>query len=322
MPALAAGAHAQGAPAAGSAPPGVVAAIDNFSKLKVTKASCAVASAAPNRGWFQGSNENDVLFVGSAVKTFILAQYLRGAENDLPYAEKKQLAIDNTVRSPSSSVFGDQSTDDPSVLTGRTRTRNVLEAMITHSDNTATDAVMAVAGVANVRALITEANLKTVQIPTSTRRLFIYLASGEDRDMSWDKVKALVDHPTKPQSPLNSVQSMKSSASDMLNWYFAALNGKFFSKPETLLEFKRIQAMAEAMPRVVPRDTAAYGKGGSIEWNNFNCISVPGQMIVRGVQVTFCFTINWTGGHETFGPTAAAFQDAVTEVLSESAKSV
>lgn len=321
-PALASDARAQGVAAAGSTPPTVVAAIKRFSELKVTKASCAVAAAIPNGGWFQGYNEDDVLFVGSAIKTFILAQYLRGVENDLANAEKKQLAIDNTIRSPSSSVFGDQSTDDPLVLTGRTRTRNVLEAMITHSDNTATDAAMAAAGVANVRALIAEARLMTVQIPTSTRRLFIYLASGEDRDMNWDEVKALVAHPTKAQSPLNSVQSMKSSASDMVKWYFAALSGKFFKRPETLLEFKRIQAMAEAMPKVVPGDTAAYGKGGSIEWNNFNCLSVAGQMIVRGVPVTFCFTINWAGGHDTFGPTAVAFQDAVAAVLSESAKSV
>jgi beta-lactamase class A len=137
--ALAFGARAQGAPASGGAPPTVVAAIKRFSELKVTKASCAVAAATPNGGWFQGYNENDVLFVGGAIKTFILAQYLRGVENDLPNAEKKQLAIDDTVRSPSSSVFGDQSTDDPLVPTGRTRTRSVLEAMITHSDNTATD---------------------------------------------------------------------------------------------------------------------------------------------------------------------------------------
>jgi beta-lactamase class A len=320
--ALASGARAQGVPGRASTPPAVVAAIKRFSELKVTNASCAVAAAAPSGGWFQGYKENDVLFVGSAIKTFILAQYLRGVEGDLANAEKKQLAIDDTIRSLSSSVFGDQSTDDPLVLAGRTRTRNVLEAMIAHSDNTATDAVMAVAGVANVRALIAEAKLATVQIPTSTRRLFIYLASGEDRDMSWNEVKALVARPTKPQSPLNSVQTMKSSASDMLAWYFAALSGKFFTKPETVVEFKRIQAMADALPKVVPRDTAAYGKGGSIEWNNFNCLSVPGQMIVRGAPVTFCFTVNWTGGPQTFGPIAAAFQDAVAAVLSESAKSV
>lgn len=321
-PALASATQAQSVPARASSPPAVVAAIKRFSQLKVTNASCAVAAAAPNGGWFQGHNENAVLFVGSAIKTFILAQYLRGVENDLAGAERKQLTIDDTIRSLGSSVFGDQSTDDPLVLAGRTRTRNVLEAMIAHSDNTATDAVMAAAGVANVRALIAEAKLATVQIPTSTRRLFIYLASGEDRDMSWSEVKALMAHPTKPQSPLNAVQSMKSSASDMLAWYFATLSGRFFRKPETLLEFKRIQAMADALPKVVPRDTAAYGKGGSIEWNGFNCLSVPGQMIVRGVPVTFCFTINWAGGPETFGPTAAAFQDAVAVVLSESAKSV
>jgi hypothetical protein len=38
--------------------------------------------------------------------------------------------------------------------------------------------------------------------------------------------------------------------------------------------------------------------------------------------VTFCFTINWTGGDQTVGPTFQAYKDAITEVLSESAKAI
>jgi beta-lactamase class A len=40
-------------------------------------------------------------------------------------------------------------------------------------------------------------------------------------------------------------------------------------KPETLVEFKRIQAMADAIAQVVPPDTIAYAKGGSIDWDGF-----------------------------------------------------
>ena len=94
---------------------------------------------------------------------------------------------------------------------------------------------------------------------------------------------------------LNDQQTMASTAEDMVRWYQQALRGAFFKKPETLLEFKRIQAMADAIVHVVPPDTIAYAKGGSIEWAGFHCFSLPGQMIVGKVPVTFCFTINWTG---------------------------
>ncbi len=67
------------------------------------------------------------------------------------------------------------------------------------------------------------------------------------------------------------------------------------------MEFKRIQAMADSLALVVPPDTPAYGKGGSIDWGDFHCFSLPGQMIVRQVPVTFCFTINWTGPAESVG---------------------
>ena len=53
--------------------------------------------------------------------------------------------------------------------------------------------------------------------------------------------------------------------------------GAFFEKPATLVEFKRIQAMANALVRVVPPDTIAYGKGGSIDWEGFHCFCLPAR---------------------------------------------
>jgi beta-lactamase class A len=310
-PALASSARAQGA---SKDIKDVERAIDRFSKLPVTSASCLVAV---DRQWSRGYKQSDTLFVGSAVKTFILAQYLRGVEA-AHLTEAQPLAIDDSVRSPSSPVFGDNNTNG--VLAGKTAARNVLEAMIAHSDNTATDAALAAANVADVRALIKEAELTRTRIPTSTRRLFIYLASGKDQDMSWVEVLKLLDKPTNPQPALNLTQSMASSAEDMVNWYFVALAGKFFKKPETLLEFKRIQAMADSLVHVVLPDTPAYGKGGSIDWQDFHCFSLPGQMIVKGVPVAFCFTINWMGKDDTIGPTFNAYKAAVADVLGEAAK--
>jgi beta-lactamase class A len=51
--------------------------------------------------------------------------------------------------------------------------------------------------------------------------------------------------------------------------------------------------MADSIAIVVPPDTAAYAKGGSIDWNGFHCMATAGQMIVRGTPITFSLTLNW-----------------------------
>src|SRR5205085_313817 len=123
-----------------------------------------------------------------------------------------------------------------------------------------------------------------------------YLAgAAEGVDVGWSGVQRLAEAaPGGVARPaLNDRQTMASTADDMVAWYRQALAGAFFQKPATLVEFKRIQAMANALILVVPPDTVAYGKGGSIDWQDFHCFSLPGQMIVGKVPVTFCFTINW-----------------------------
>jgi Enolase C-terminal domain-like/Beta-lactamase enzyme family len=70
------------------------------------------------------------LFTASAYKTFVLGQYLRDVEAGR-LAEDEPLAIDDSVRMISSPAFIE--------LAGTTEARVVLEAMIAHSDNTATD---------------------------------------------------------------------------------------------------------------------------------------------------------------------------------------
>ena len=160
-------------------PARVQAAVERFARLSPTTSALVVAEhlAAP---WRVAHDPGARLFVGSAVKTFILAQYLREVEAGR-LTEKAQLAIDDAVRSPASPVF--------LKLTGTTEARSVLEAMIAHSDNTATDVALAAAGPAQVRALIAAAGLKDTQIPDSTRRLISYLAGApEGSDFGWDGV--------------------------------------------------------------------------------------------------------------------------------------
>ena len=91
-----------------------------------------------------------------------------------------------------------------------------------------------------------------------------------------------------PRRPLNDSGTMVSTAEEMVRWYQQALRGAFFEKPATLIEFKRIQGMAGLIAMVVPPDTVAYVKGGSIDWQDFHCLCVAGQMIVATVPITFC----------------------------------
>jgi beta-lactamase class A len=147
----------------------VQAAVDAFAKLPVTS-SCFIAADHPSP-WTVGHDPDARLFVGSAVKTFILAAYLREIEGGRLTLDQ-QLAIDDGVRSPSSPVF--------MKLLGSTEGRSVLEAMIAHSDNTATDAALKAVGPDRVRGLIREAGLSATHIPDSTRRMVSYLAGAPE----------------------------------------------------------------------------------------------------------------------------------------------
>ncbi|WP_428673170.1 serine hydrolase [Reyranella sp.] len=291
----------------------VQAAVERFAALP--SASCLVVADQPGKPWQVSHQPAAQLFVGSAIKTFILAQYLRDVEAGR-LAENTQMAIDDSVRSLSSPVF--------LKLTGTTPAVAVLEAMIAHSDNTATDVAMGAVGTDRVRALIAQAGLKQTQVPNSTRRLFSYLAGApEGVDAGWAGILRLAEAASTNSRPaLNDRQTMASSAEDMVSWYRQALTGAFFQKPGTLVEFKRIQAMADALVLIVPPDTPAYGKGGSIDWQDFHCFCVAGQMIVGKVPVTFCFTINWTGPADGIGAMFQSYKTNVADVLREAAQAV
>jgi beta-lactamase class A len=291
------------------------AAVERFARIPAT-ASGLVAVDHSSASWRAAHDPTARLFIGSAVKTFILAQYLREVEAGR-LTEVQQVKVDDAVRSVSSPVFLN--------LTGTTQARSALEAMITHSDNTATDITLAAAGPAQVRALIAEAGLKQTQIPDSTRRLFSYIAGApEGVDLGWDGPLRATNGslPGTPRPPLNDKQTMASTAEDMVHWYQQVLRGTFFKKPATLVEFKRISAMADAIAMAVPPDTPAYGKGGSIDWEGFHCLAFAGQMIVSKVPVTFCLTINWNGPDDKVPAMTQSYIAGVADVLAETAQAV
>jgi beta-lactamase class A len=250
------------------------------------------------------------LFCGSCFKTFVLATYLQQVEADR-LSLSEQLAIDNAIRSTGGNVFDH--------LTGTAPARTVLEAMIAHSDNTATDVAMRRVGADKVRAFIDRAGLKGARIPDSTRRYFSYVAGYDPGvDMGWQGVEALLADKIdkKPRDAINAETTMACPAATFVDYYKRALKGEFFRKPATLVEFKRIQAMADAIAVVVPPDTPAYMKGGSIDWIGFHCMTIAGQMIVRGTPVTLCLNLNWRDSDNAdTGAVIDAYKTASTDVL-------
>ena len=114
--------------------------------------------------------------------------------------------------------------------------------------------------------------------------------------------------------------TLAGNARDFVSWYEQALQGAVFSKPETLIEFKRIQAMSEQIAKAVPPDTIAYAKGGEFASSDgFDAKSLAGQMVVGGdnpTPVTFCFIVNWHGPLEEFPEVEAEFFAAIQGILS------
>jgi beta-lactamase class A len=255
---------------------------------------------------------NLFLFTASAYKTFVLGQYLRDVEAGL-LSEDEQLAIDDSVRMTASPVFLN--------LAGTTTARSVLEAMIAHSDNTATDLATGKVGADRVRALIAQAGLSSIRIPDSTRRFFSYvLGAPPGVDLGWPGivqaiVQATTNSPEPLRSPLNDVITLAGSARDFVSWYEKVLQAALFAKPETLTEFKRIQAMSVQIPETVPPDTPAYAKGGEFPWPELSAKSFAGQMVVGQTPVTFCFIVNWEKPASDFSAVEAEFFAAIKGIL-------
>jgi beta-lactamase class A len=258
------------------------------------------------------SNASKTMFVGSAIKTFILCEALRQADspNVVQTLKATQLSLDASVWSVDSATF------NPPNLIGKVSQRTALEAMILHSDNTGTDMSIKHVGPDKVRALIASMGLKNTMIPDSTRSLFGYLLGAKDpKAFSWEELGAAANSPM-VNSPMNKMETMTSSADDFISYYSRALHGEFFKNKETLHEFRRILAMSDAIWLLpLPLGVSAFVKGGSIDVPGFHAVCVPGGMLFDDRWVYFCLTINWYAKAETDVETVSAFAAAGSRSL-------
>jgi beta-lactamase class A len=258
------------------------------------------------------SNASKMMFVGSAIKTFILCESLR--QVDSPGVVKslttEQLSLDASVWNLDSATF------NPPNLIGKVSQRTALEAMIVHSDNTGTDMCIKYVGPDKVRAFIASAGLKSTMIPESTRVFFGYLLGAKNYQIfSWSDIGAAATLPI-VNSPMNKVQTLASSADDFVSYYSRALHGDFFQHKETLNEFRRILSLGDAIWLLpMPLGVSSFCKGGSIDVSGFHAVCAPGGMFFDNRWVYFCLAINWNDKAETDPATLAAFAAAGSKAL-------
>jgi len=231
-----------------------------------------------------------VLFVASAIKTFVLCEALRQLDSPevVHTLESKELTLDSTVWSLGSPVF------NPPNLTGLVSERATMEATITNSDNTATDMMLALAGADKVRQFVASAGWSQTLIPDSTRAAVAYVFGAPNYlTISWDELLKVI-HCAQAHPFLNNVETFASSADDFVSYYSRALHGAFFTHRETLNEFRRILTLCDFIYLVpLPLGVSAYAKSGNADFPGFHTRSIAGGLFVANRWIFFAFVINW-----------------------------
>ncbi|MCP9884874.1 serine hydrolase [Synechococcus sp. ATX 2A4] len=280
--------------------------------------SPAPGAAGPGAGataaWEQGLNPGRPLFCGSSFKVYVLAEFLRQLESG-KVSLQEQLPVNDSVRSLSSEVLENVSGTIPASV--------ALEAMIMHSDNTATDLVMQRIGAGSVRALIASLGLPDTRIPTSTRQFFSYLLGAPvGVDLGWQGVKkALDDSGTQTRPIINDQETMVGSPADFVRFYSMALQGELFSSPSSLIAFRRILALPPAITVLdVPR-AHLFLKGGSLDFTPDQVMSLAGGMrLCNGRWITFSFQQNWQDTDPAAAKaTVQTFVDTIAAILQAAA---
>ena len=260
-------------------------------------------------------NSNRMLFVASAIKTFVLCEALRQADSATIDDDLEHVAItlDSTIWSPGSPTF------DPPKVTGVVSERTAAEPMITRSDNTATDMMFKVAGAGNIRKFIASAGLKSTLVPESTRAFTAYLfGSDKYKTISWQELQTLIGNSDgKVVRPfLNKVQTLASSPDDLVSYYSRALQSAFFRNSETLNEFRRILTLCDFIYLVpLPLGVSAYTKSGNADIAGFHARSIAGGMHFGSQWVYFAFVINWYSQSDTDPATVQKFFLAINRAL-------
>jgi len=288
--------------------------VDLFERLPGHKAFKIFAPAVRgDQGFLAELNAGQMLFVASAIKTFVLCQALRRVDspNLVEKLEATPLALDATVWSPGAPTF------NPPHLRGIVSERTTLEAMITRSDNTATDMMFKHVGPEKVRQFIASVGLKKTLVPNSTRAFSAYLFGAPNYlTITWDELEDLLRDGTLVNPFLNRIQTLASAANDFVSYYSRALRGKFFAHKETLNEFRRILTLCDFIYLVpLPLGVSAYAKSGNADFPDFHVRAIAGGLWVGHRWIFFAFIINWYARSPSDPETVDQFFSAIHRSL-------
>lgn len=264
-------------------------------------------------GFTASSNANKMLFVASAIKTYVLCEAMRQADapNIDDVLEDKRLALNSTVWSIGSPAF------TPEDLIGTVSERTTMEAMITRSDNTATDMMFKLVGANNVRSFVSSIGLTNTFIPDSTRAVTAYVFGAPNYlTISWEDLQKYLKAGKQAHPFLNNVETLASSADDFVSYYSRALQGEFFQHPAALNEFRRILTLCDFIYLIpVPLGVSAYAKSGNADIPGFHARSFAGGMFAGDRWSYFAFIINWDSPDDTDPQTVRQFFTAINQTL-------
>ena len=264
--------------------------VAEFSQLPGTKSLKILAPGGYRAREFSATlNPQTPLFCASAFKVYVLAEYLRQVEAGEASLDE-ELDLDDSVWSVSSTAF------NPPKLTGKVTAQTTLEAMISVSDNTATDMALKRVGADRVRTFISSIGLQDTHIPTSTRQMFGYIYGDPQWEtITWTQLLDLIDNDPFPHHPIiNNVQTMVASSHDFVSFYSRALQGEFFEHRKTLETFRAILALPPAPSKTMPLGINDFLKGGRIDFQPEYALSRAGGLWVPNRWVYYSMMINWT----------------------------
>jgi beta-lactamase class A len=253
-------------------------------------------------------NSDEQMFVASTMKSVILCERLRQLDSaDVGTKIKNhELALNRDIWSPGSDIF------NPPNLAGLVSERTTMEAMVIHSDNTATDMVLKQADPDAVRTFIASIGLTKTLIPDSTRVFAGYIFGAPNyKTITWDQLNQL--HTDKLTHPfLNNVQTLASSPDDLVSFFSRALEGKFFENPGTLFQFRRILALGDITYLVpFPIGLSVFGKAGYSDFPGSHARSIAGGVYFPHRWVYFSFVLNWDASDPQDPQTESAFYAAI-----------
>lgn len=270
--------------------------------------------------WSVAQNADEQLFIASAFKAFVLAATLRQVEDaidpasstppDAQFAAGLQqlLPLNESVFTPGSTVL------NPPHLSGEISLRTALEAMTSHSDDTATDIVLQHAGAARVQAFVDGMGLTQTRIPTSGAQFIGYIMGLPDwQHTTWAQMEA--NQFPAPRPILNDTITMASTAAELVSFYARTLTGEMFERPATLATYRTILSWSDAIPQAIPLGANGFGKGGQVSASGSNALSFAGGIYVPQRWIYAALLLNWTDADGDAAEIEAAYIEAVRQVF-------